>query len=409
MKARTDSERDRYWPLLTVSAQRREAADVPRILIQQDCIPHYRVPVFKLLTESPHVRVTIISDHKLEIPFLKVVDGEQYGLRHIKAKTHFLSRRLSVTWQPAAVPYLFNERPDVLIMQGAFNSITAWALCLSARMLGIPVLLWGHGLLKEEYGPRWWLRRALYKTARGQLLQGDYAKQLLTKKGFDPNTLHVIYNSLDYDTQQKVISEITDERMAEVKASFGVAAGERMVAFIGRLQATKRLDLLLTAVALLSDRGMRVHLALVGEGEENASLRSLANKLAITSRVHFIGETYDEKRLGTIIGAADLVVVPSGAGLSVMHALTFGTPVLLHDRIEYHGPEWESVKVGVTGFYYKYGDVNDMAYKIEAALFPDPKKLQMSGYCKGIISERYNPHRQVETILAAVRSVTEKP
>lgn len=403
MEARSKNDLGRYWPLTSSGVQRRDVIDRPKVLIQQDCIPHYRVPVFRLLTDSPDVQVKIISDHKFKVPFLRIVDGEEYGLRHKKAKTHFLFRRFGITWQPAAIPFLLKERPDVLIGQGAFNSITTWMLCLLARRLGIPVLLWGHGLLQDEHGPKWWFRRALYKMASGHLLQGEHAKELLVKKGFDQDTIYVIYNSLDYDAQQRVIAEITQQDIEEKHDSLGVKQGERLIVFIGRLLSSKRLDLLLEAVAILAHRGRHVHVALVGEGNERTALRNLACTLDMSGYVHFLGETYNEKRLGTIISAADLAVVPSAAGLSVMHALTFGTPVLLHDRKENHGPEWESVQEGITGYYYKCDDVNDMAHKIESALFPEPRKPQMSQLCKDVIAERYNPHRQVATIVAAVR------
>jgi glycosyltransferase involved in cell wall biosynthesis len=148
-----------------------------------------------------------------------------------------------------------------------------------------------------------------------------------------------------------------------------------------------------------------VHVALVGEGEERDNLARLAAQLNIADLVHFLGESYDERYLGQVMGASDLAVIPSGAGLSVMHALVFGTPVLLHDRVEHHFPEWEAVIEGKTGFFYRYGDVNDLAAKIEQAIFPVPAKNAMADACKTVINEKYNPHRQVETFVQAVREV----
>ena len=104
--------------------------------------------------------------------------------------------------------------------------------------------------------------------------------------------------------------------------------------------------------------------------------------------------------------AADLSVIPSGAGLSVIHSMVFGTPVLLHDRLEYHGPEWEAVEEGKTGFFYKYDDVNDLAEKMETALYPVPRKQGMEAACKQMIHERYNPHKQVNIFVDAVRQAS---
>lgn len=385
----------------------REAAAVPSVMVQQDCIPHYRIPVFKRLGECPELAVKFVSDPALAIPYMRIENGADHGLHYLKAKTYLvpLFRRFKITWQPAAVRAFVKDRPSVLIAQGAFNNVTVWLLCGLCRFYGIPVLLWGHGLLKDERGLRWWLRKALYRLAAGHLLYGGYARGLLAAKGFDPATLHVIYNSLDYDLQTAVMKDIDSRATAAFREELGIGPGEGMLVFTGRLQPEKRLDMLVGAVAMLARQGRRVHAVLVGEGSARFPLTDLARRLGVTGQVHLLGATYDERRLGRIIGAADLAVFPANAGLSIIHAMTFGTPVLIHDRVEYHGPEWEAVEEGMTGFFYRFDDGDDLASKISAAVFPRPRKAEMSAACRAAIEERYNPHRQVETIVAAVRAV----
>ena len=119
-------------------------------------------------------------------------------------------------------------------------------------------------------------------------------------------------------------------------------------------------------------------------------LESLAQELGLTGFVHFLGATHDESCLGLVLSASDLAVVPSGAGLSVMHALGYGTPVLLHDKVEEHFPEWEAVKEGETGWFYRFDDVSDCAEKIIEALFPFPQKPAMAVACRSMINSRYN-------------------
>jgi hypothetical protein len=73
-----------------------------------------------------------------------------------------------------------------------------------------------------------------------------------------------------------------------------------------------------------------------------------------------------------------------------MHALGYGTPVLLHDKVEEHFPEWEAVKEGETGWFYRNDDLSDCAEKIIDALFPTPQKPAMAEACRSVISSRYN-------------------
>lgn len=130
-----------------------------------------------------------------------------------------------------------------------------------------------------------------------------------------------------------------------------------------------------------------------------------SDKLGIASQVHFLGESYDERFIATAFMASDLSVIPSGAGLTVMHALGYGVPVLLHDRPQDHFPEWEAVRDGQTGFFYRYGDVSDMAARIETALFPTPKKKDMREACLSMIRDRYNAGAHASAIISAVKQV----
>lgn len=378
----------------------------PYVLIQYNCIAHYRARIFELLSLRPDVEFVVVADPNPDTPFLATIKGgDERQIRHVCATTKIIRipKLPELYWQPLAVKMMRRERPDVLIALGSPYSVTAWVLSIYGRALKIPVLLWGHGLLGEETGPKWWLRKMLYRLASGQLLYGDYAKTLLVKKGFDPETLHVVYNSLDYDLQSKIAAEIREEESLAWRHSLGVADGEGLVVFTGRLQPVKRLDMLVEAIAKLARRGKRVHAALVGEGSQKSNLVALSEQLGVADLIHFLGASYDERYLGLVLSASDLSVIPSGAGLSIMHAMIFGTPVVLHDRVEYHFPEWEAVEEGKTGFYYKYGDIDDLAKKIERAIFPSPKRAFMKEACKRVIDERYNPHRQVGVFIDAVK------
>jgi glycosyltransferase involved in cell wall biosynthesis len=158
----------------------------------------------------------------------------------------------------------------------------------------------------------------------------------------------------------------------------------------------------LHAIHLVVQQGRSVHLALVGDGSERPMLTSLAVELGLTRFVHFLGAIYDESRLGLVLSASDLAVVPSGAGLSVMHALGYGTPVLLHDKVEEHFPEWEAVKEGETGWFYRYDDLSDCAEKVIDALFPISRKPAMATACRSMIRSRYNTSTHADLFVKSI-------
>ena len=361
------------------------------VVLQQVCIPHYRRHFLEKVEADPRFRVLVFADPEADIPFLPLSrapnQGEYHAARRWVVRLPF---GLLLSWQPAAVKAVIRYRPDVVVAQGSPYEVTAWILTVVGRIFGIPVLLWTHGLQGEESGMKWMVRRCLFRLSRGLLLYGDHAKRLLCAKGFPADQLHVIYNSLNDHEQSAVLARITRDECEAFRRSLGIGDQERLICFTGRLQPVKRLPWFLKALYRVVRQGRNIHLALVGDGSERPVLESLVQELKLSGFVHFLGETYDEFRLGLVLSASDLAVVPSGAGLSVMHALAYGTPVLLHDKVEEHFPEWEAVREGETGWFYRYDDSSDCAEKIIAALFPIPQKPAMAAACRSMITHRYN-------------------
>jgi glycosyltransferase involved in cell wall biosynthesis len=383
--------------------KRRAREARPLVILQQACVPHYRQRLFERLGADPRFRFQVLADPTADVPFLalsttlnqcEVEPAKQYLIR--------LSAQRPISWQPKAVWRMLRDRPDVMIAQGSVYDLTAWALTVVGRMIGIPVLLWTHGLRGEESGMKWVIRACLYRLSRGLMLYGDYAKQLLISKGIPADRLHAIYNSLDDSTQTAVSERITSEECEVFRHSLGIEGHERLICFTGRLQPVKGLPWLLRALNIVVQQGRSVHLVLVGDGSDRPILESLAEELGLTRLVHFLGAVYDESRLGLVLMASDLAVVPSGAGLSVMHALAYGTPVLLHDDIQDHFPEWEAVKEGETGWFYEKGDLSDCAQKIIDALFPSPRKPAMAAACRAMIGHRYNTATHAELFVEAI-------
>lgn len=383
--------------------KRGRARTMPLVLLQQACIPHYRRRLLKTLGSDGRFQLVVLADPSADVPFLRLSDAPNgYTFEPTKQYAIKLPFLPSLSWQPGVIAKVLRDRPDVVIAQGSPYDLTAWASTVVGRILGTVVLLWTHGLQGEESGLKWMVRKWLYRLSRGLLLYGDHAKQLLTEKGFAADCLHVIYNSLDDCEQEEVFRGITDQDREAFRRSLGIEANERLVCFTGRLQPVKRLPWLLQALALVAQRGKQVHLVLVGDGSERQRLESLTTELGLTRLVHFLGAVYDESRLGLVISASDLAVVPSGAGLAVMHALAYGTPVLLHDKVEEHFPEWEAVREGETGWFYRCGEVSDCANKIIDALFPSPKKHAMTGACRSKIGSRYTTTTHAGLFIEAI-------
>lgn len=99
--------------------------------------------------------------------------------------------------------------------------------------------------------------------------------------------------------------------------------------FVGRLRYYKGLHFMLEALPRMTSYA---HLVLAGTGTEKERLKAMAQSLAITDRVHFLGDVSDED-LPHIYGAADVFVLPShlpseAFGIVQLEAQAAGLPIV---------------------------------------------------------------------------------
>ena len=88
------------------------------------------------------------------------------------------------------------------------------------------------------------------------------------------------------------------------------SSGGLEVCFAGRLIASKGIDCLLRALAILRDRGMAVRCRIAGHGPERAALEALSLKLGLVEQVRFLGVLQQPDFLA-ILRSSDVLVLPS--------------------------------------------------------------------------------------------------
>ncbi|NKQ56051.1 glycosyltransferase [Amycolatopsis sp. K13G38] len=146
-------------------------------------------------------------------------------------------------------------------------------------------------------------------------------RERLVHWGVPAHRITVIPNGLDLDR----VAFDPDGRQRG-RAEFGIDPDTYVIGVLGRLDANKRFDLVITAAAPLLDE--KTALLVVGDGAERAHLESVAGHAGVADRVIFAGERHD---VGTMLSTVDLFVAASAQetfGLSVLEALECGLPVL---------------------------------------------------------------------------------
>jgi len=376
-----------------------------RLLLQQGSIAHYRAPLFECLGQKEGLEVEFAADGRSDTRHLPTASdlGRSLCFTRHRVWRFRIGRVAEFAFQPGVVVRLLTGEFDVAIAVGSPYSLTSWLMLLVGPLVGTRVLLWTHGLLGPEAGPKWWVRWLLYRASAGLLLYGERARSLLLSQGLSSTPMFVVRNSLDPDRQAQALASVRPEDAQALRSRLGIQYQDRVIVFIGRLQPIKRLDWIVRAVAALAARGRAVHALFLGDGDERPALEGLCADEGVHALVHFEGAQYDEATIAAYFLLSDLCVIPAGAGLTVMHALGYGTPVVTHDRLELQFPEVEAIVPGTTGELYREGDFDDFVRVVEMALFPVPLKERGGPACRATIGAAFHPAIQARRMADAVR------
>jgi glycosyltransferase involved in cell wall biosynthesis len=144
-----------------------------------------------------------------------------------------------------------------------------------------------------------------------------------------------------------------------------------------------------------------VNVAFVGDGPEMENLQKAVAADDVT-KYWFVGALYDEQEIARYLYFADICVSPGNVGLTGIHALSYGLPVITNDNFEQQMPEFEAIEQGRTGDFFKEDDVCSLADKIESWLKNNNDRELVREQCYQVIDEKYNPNYQVNLVKAVL-------
>jgi glycosyltransferase involved in cell wall biosynthesis len=113
-----------------------------------------------------------------------------------------------------------------------------------------------------------------------------------------------------------------------------------------------------------SNNNYKVHLTIVGTGPCLPQMESFVIENNLSEFVVFKYSVYDEDVLKDLYFNADFAVVPSCAGLSIHHALSYSTPFITDDNLHTQASEFDILIDGVNSIIYRSGSVEDLYNKL---------------------------------------------
>lgn len=375
-----------------------------KVLIVYHYIALYREAVFDVLIKDNDVDFYIASDLESNNDIKLISETSPIlGKKHIRLKNIWITK--SVLWQRGLINQVVFGGYDGIIFLGDPYFLSTWVSLLLSRVLGIKSYVWTHGFLHRSHKTIELLKKNFYRLATGVLLYGNEAKSDLIIAGFPRNRLFVINNSLDYPKQKKIRDAQTDEDISKTRNSLFNQPDLLQLVFIGRLTIQKKLDMLLKAVKQLNSREQKVNLLLIGDGESRKHLEDFVEELGVQDNVNFYGSCHDEEKIASLLCSSDLCVAPGEIGLTAMHCLGYGVPVITHNNRFKQMPEYEAIIDGKTGFLFEYDSITSLIEKIY--YFKDVSIANVRQKCIDIIEEFYTPDAQARLIKTSIGVIDE--
>ena len=356
---------------------------------------HYDAPIYKLLDE--HYDVSwYFGDNAGGI---KTLDPSFFKGEYHQSQTKNL---VGGWYYQQGVPSLISKDFDRYIILGETRSLSTWLfLFRSLFHRKKKVFAWSHGWYGKETKLETFLKKIFFKMPNGGvILYGNYARNLMIKEGFNPEKLFVRHNSLDHSKQ----AELRNSGLASDIYKNHFQNDNPVIVMIGRLNARKHLDMLIDAMAILRSKGHGYNAVLIGDGEDRTRLETLAKENNLSENIWFYGACYDEKENAELVYNSDLCVLPGDVGLTAMHTMTFGVPLISHNHFPFHGPEHEAIIPGMTGDFYEYGDVNSLATTIQNWFEAHTDREAIRLACYKEIDENWTPEYQFGVISNAIEN-----
>lgn len=278
--------------------------------------------------------------------------------------------------QPGLTSRLRQFQPELVHLVGP---VVLGAIVPSiVRRLGLPLIAsyhtdfgaysrhYGFGFL--QHGVNAWLRW-IHNRCRINLCPSSFTLRVLRSAGF--RRLRIWGRGVDTERFHPRY------RSEAWRAAVGARPGERILLYVGRLAAEKRIDLLPEAIRGIPD----VRLVFVGDGPFRAELQRRCTGLP----VHFTGYLKGDD-LATAYASADVFLFPSDTdtfGQVIQEAMASALPVIAARA----GGAIDLVHHGQNGYLFAPGVTTDLRARLRELLANDDLRLAQ-GMAGRVIAEQ---------------------
>ena len=262
------------------------------------------------------------------------------------------------------------------------EGLVAW---LVARIVRIPVVIYAHGEEITTWRQPGKLKamRFAYRHADKVVANSEFTYEQLLKLGVAPERIEIINPGVDTERYKPGLP------CDDLKASIGLATGQKVILSVGRLSRRKGFDMVIRSLPELLKKGLDVQYALIGVGEDRGYLEGLAPELKVSERVHLLGHVAIED-LPRWYNACDVFAMPNreidgdteGFGMVFIEASACRKASVAGIA----GGTGAAVEHGITGLRVDGNSAHDVSEALSDILANDENAIRMGqkGYMRAL-------------------------
>jgi glycosyltransferase involved in cell wall biosynthesis len=304
---------------------------------------------------------------------------------------------------PALVPRLLSDRPDLILISG-WNYLPHMAVALLSKLTDIPYILRTdtNGLLADpapSRSPRTLYRNLLIDNASA-ILYSSTANRIFyeDRLGIPATRLFsspLVVDNARFESQYQQYHPRRDD----IREAIGITNDAPMVLYLGKISRLKRPRLLLEgARPLLEQR--RINLVYVGEGSQRSELEEFVADEQLP-QVFFEGFVPNEE-VARYLSAADIFVLLSAAdafGLAINEAMVCHNALLLSQGC---GAGHDLLYDGKNGFMIPGEDASEVTVALTEML-ADPQTLEAMKSASASMIDQWGPAQAAAGVAHAAR------
>lgn len=335
-------------------------------------------------------RLRLVGDGSIEAYYITTDLSQPWELRLERGHERVLPRGFLARMQ-ALRRALTRDRESTILHLAGWGHPVLLAALLMARSLRIPVAVesdTAEGRPDRSWRHFWrrWVKQLLYpplfRLPSRFLPGGTRQARYLAQYGVKQERMAIAQMTVDVCAIRRFCSQDREAARAAARARWGMSADARIVLFVGRLEAAKGLQALLSAFSCVVEEN-DLCLAIVGDGSLRSHVEAIAAKP--DCRVTYLGRLSGDDVLCAYL-TADLLVLPSlfePWGLVINEAMACGLPVIVSDRV---GCADDLVRPGETGLIVAAGREIDLASAIRQLAHDEPGRRHMGQAAERLIS-----------------------